>query len=90
MRSSLISKRPMMPWKGRDAWIYWCYMVSEHGRIWSSDCIGSTSSLWRRLSEEEAKVGSATVLQAYGRTLEKLASFKYLGHLLADTEYYCP
>ena len=45
-----------------------------------------TDSNRRWLAEEEAWVGEMTEFQAYGKPLETVTPFKYLGRLLTATD----
>ena len=44
-------------------------------------CVQNTDWKRRQLTEEEERVSTVTAFQVYGRPLETVASFKYLGRL---------
>ena len=50
-------------------------------------CAKGAEQKRRQWAEEEAHAGAAATFQAYGRPLEAVASFKYLGRVLTASDY---
>ena len=69
----------MVPWKA---------LNGRH--VTTSQCARGGKGEIQRLVEEEVWESVERAFQAYGRTLDMVTFFKYLGRVLTESDGYCP